>query len=350
MASSATFDDTAQNPDTVSQPVREREREHERGRDARTPGEIPARGWLDIAVRVFKELSRDNVSLIAAGLALYALLAVFPALGAAVSIYGLFASPDQISQQMQAFSDVLPADATRILDEQLRKLAAQNESALSVGAVLGLFLALWSARKGMVALLVATNVAYDEEEKRGFFKKLFISMGFTVGAVLGFIALLIFGVVLPLGLKALPLGDATELTILIMRWALLRFIAVTGLAIVYRYAPDRQEPQWRWASPGSVIGATLWLLGSLAFAIYVRNSATYGETYGALGGVVILLMWFYLSGYIIILGAEINCEMERQTTRDTTESGGAPMGQRGAYAADTLGKSQPQMSLPQNNS
>jgi membrane protein len=318
--------------------------ERERGRQARTPEEIPGRGWLDILLRVKNELAQDNVSLIASGLALYALLAAFPALGAAVSIYGLFASPGEIAQQMQQFATFLPADASQILEQQLQELSAHNDNTLGVGVALGVILALWSARKGMVALMTATNVAYGEKEERGFFKQILVSLAFTLGAVVGFLVVLLLGVAVPLVLEALPLGPATEVSILVLRWAVLWLIAVSGLAIVYRYAPDRKEAKWRWVTWGSAISATLWLIGSALFAVYVRNSGSYGETYGALGGVVVLLMWFYLSGYIIILGAEINSEMERQTVEDTTTGGGVPMGQRGAHAADTVGASKPQMS------
>lgn len=320
----------------------------DRGRGAQRPSEIPKKGWLDIALRVKNELSSDNVSLIASGLALYALLAVFPALAAAVSIYGLFASPGDISQQLQQFAGFLPAEGQQILQRQLQQLASHSSSTLGWGLALGIVIALWSARKGMVALMSATNIAYNEREERGFIKQVLISMAFTIGAVLGFLVVLLLGVAVPLFLEALPLGPATEIAILMGRWALLWVIAVTGLAIVYRYAPDRKEPKWRWVTWGSGISATLWLIGSLLFALYVRQSASYGETYGALGGVVILLMWFYLSGYIIILGAEINSEMERQTVADTTTYDGAPMGRRGAYSADTVGASRPQMSREGN--
>jgi membrane protein len=316
--------------------------ERDRGRDARRPTDIPSRGWLDIALRVKKEIAKDNVSLIASGLALYALLAAFPALAAAVSIYGLFASPDDIAQQMQQFAGFLPADGQQILQRQLQQLASHNSDTLSIGLALGILIALWSARKGMVALMAATNVAYDEREERGFFRQILVSLAFTVGAIIAFLAVLLLGVAVPLILKALPLGPATEFIILIARWVLLWLIAVTGLAIVYRYAPDRKEPQWKWVTWGSAIAATLWLIGSVLFAIYVRNSGTFGQTYGALGGVVVLLMWLYLSGYIIVLGAEINSEMERQTVKDTTINEDAPLGQRGAYAADTVGESRPQ--------
>ncbi len=316
----------------------ERHFEDDRGRHARTPTEIPKRGWLDIAMRVKSEVTKDNVSIIAAGLALYALLAVFPALAAAVSIYGLFASPDEIASHMQSFAGLLPAQASQILERQLQSLSGQ-EQALSFGLIFGVLLALWSARKGMVALMAATNVAYDEQEERGFFKQLFVSMAFTLGAVIGFLAVLLLAVAVPLALELIPMGRAAEVVILVVRWALLWTMAVLGMAVVYRFAPDRHEPRWKWLTWGSGVAATMWLIGSLLFALYARNTASYGETYGALGGVVVLLLWFYLTGYSLVLGAEINSEMERQTKEDTTEGPAKPMGERHAYAADTVGES-----------
>ena len=306
------------------------------GRDARRPGQIPARGWWDIAVRVKNEMASDNVSIIAAGLALYALLAVFPALAAAVSIYGLFASPTEIAEHLQQVAATLPEDGARILERQVQDLS-QRQEALSIGVVVGILLALWSARKGMVALITAANVAYDEQEERGFFKQLFVSLAFTVGAVLGFISVLALGVAVPVLLAFLPLGPAAEAVLLIVRWVILFGVAILGLAIVYRFAPDRKNAKWRWVTPGSFIAAVLWLGGSLLFALYVRNWGNYGDTYGALGGVIVLLMWFFLSGYVVIFGAEINAEIERQTKRDTTTGAPKPMGQRQAYSADTVG-------------
>jgi membrane protein len=288
-------------------------------------------------MRVKKEMTADNVDIIASGLALYALLAVFPALAAAVSIYGLFASPADIADHLQQVATMLPEDATRILQQQLHQLAQNPQNTLSFGIIAGIALALWSARKGMVALMKASNVAYDEEENRGFFKQLFVSLAFTIGAVIGFLAVLLLGVAVPLAVSFLPLGPAAEVILLGVRWVLLFAVAVLGLAIVYRFAPDRRPAQWRWVTPGSLIAATLWLIGSVLFALYVRNWGSYGETYGALGGVVILLMWFYLSGYIIVLGAEINAETERQTRKDTTTGQPKPLGARGAYSADTVG-------------
>lgn len=315
----------------------ERFEESKRGRHASRPSEIPKRGWLDIAMRVKDEIVKDNISLIAAGLALYALLAIFPALTAAVSIYGLFASPTIMSEHLQSFEGVLPGQAFQILEAQMQKLSEQRAS-LSVGLVFGVLLALWSARKGMVALMTATNVAYDESEERGFIRQILVSLAFTVGGVVAFIVVILLAVAVPLVIELIPLGRIAEIAILIARWALLWLIAVAGMAIVYRFAPDRHEPKWKWITWGSAIAATLWLIGSLLFAIYARNSASFGETYGALGGVVVLLLWFYLTGYSLVLGAEINAEMERQTKEDTTEGPDKPMGEREAYAADTVGE------------
>ena len=308
-----------------------------RGRAADKPQDIPARGWWDILTRVRREMTADNVDIMAGGLALYALLAVFPALAAAVSIYGFFASPADMASHLQEMSANLPEDATKILQQQLTDLSEHPQDTLSIGIIVGIVLALWSARKGMVALMTATNVAYDEEEERGFFKQLFVSMAFTLGAVIGFLAVLALGVAVPVVLAFIPLGPAAEIVVLVLRWVLLFAVAVLGLAVLYRYAPDRKGARWRWVTPGSLIASTLWLIGSALFAVYVRNWGSYGETYGALGGVIVLLMWFYLSGYIVILGAEINSEMERQTKKDTTTGQPKPLGERGAYSADTVG-------------
>ena len=312
----------------------------DRGREAHTPTQIPARGWFDVLTRVKNQLDTDNVSIVAAGLALYSLLAIFPALTAIVLIYGLFASPEQVSEQLQMFGGLLPPEGLAILERQLGTLAAQGDQTLGVGLILAVLVALWSARKGMVALMTAANVAYDEEETRGIFRRLFISLAFTIAAVIGFIILVALGVAVPLLLNFLPIGNAAEGVLLVLRWVLLWLMAVLALSVVYRFAPDRRKAQWRWVSWGSGMAATLWLGGSVLFALYVRNFGdTYGETYGALGGVIVMLLWLYFSAYLVVLGAEINSELERQTKVDTTDPPDRPMGKRGAYAADTLGPS-----------
>lgn len=311
--------------------------EADRGRMAEKPEQITAKGWWDIAVRVKDQIDADNVSIVAAGLALFGMLAIFPSLAAAVAIYGLFSSPTQIAEQVEAFRGVLPDAGLQILNTQLHELISHQDTALSAGAVVGILLALWSARRGMVALMTATNVAYNERERRGFFHRLFLSLVLTLGAVLALIAVVMLGIAVPLVLHFLPLGDIANWVLLSVRWILLWSIVVVGLSAVYHFAPNRTEAKWRWVSWGAAIAATLWLLSSIGFALYVRQATSFGETYGALGGVVIMLMWFYISGFVIILGAEINSEMERQTVKDTTDGAPKPIGKRGAFSADTVG-------------
>jgi membrane protein len=309
-----------------------------RGRDASTPGEIPQAGWRDIFLRVWQKIGHDNASLVAAGIALNSLLAVFPALAVAVSIYGLFASPAGVATDLKPFFDILPVSAAQLLQDQLQSLIRPTHVKLGVGAILSALLAFWSARQGIVALMTATNIAYYERERRGFLRQTAISLLFTVGAVVAFLVMLVLGVAVPLVIQVLPLGPAAAAAILAFRWVLLWLFTVAALAVVYRYAPDRETAQWRWVTLGSALAATLWLLGSVLFELYVQNFSSYGITYGALGGVIVLTMWFYLGGFAVVLGAEVNAEMEHQTAVDTTDGPPEPMGQRGAYVADTLGR------------
>ncbi len=311
--------------------------EANRGRLARRPAEIAWRGWWDVIWRVQAQLDADNVSIVAGGLALFALLAVFPSLAAAVAIYGLVASPEQIAAQMQSFSNMLPPATLEILQNQLQNLIAQRSQTLSMGVIIGILVAMWSARKGMVALITAVNVAYNEHDRRSFLQRLVLSFTFTVCGVLGFVVMVLVGVAVPLVLAFIPLGTATQWVLLGVRWLLLWIIAVFALSALYRFAPHRTRPRWEWVNAGSVIAATLWLLGGIAFAIYVRNFDSFGQAYGAIGGVVVMLMWFYVSAYVVILGAEINSELERQTVHDTTVGPIKPIGKRGAFSADTVG-------------
>jgi membrane protein len=308
------------------------------GRTAKHPKEIPQAGWRDIFMRVVQNIGRDNTSLVAAGIGLNALLAVFPALAVLVSVYGMFASPGDVAADLGPFLNILPGDASKLLSDQLQTLTAPKNHTLGFGAIVATIVALWNSRQGMSALMTATNIAYNQREQRGFLRQTALSIGFSVGAMFIFLVMLLVGVAVPLVLQRAPLGAGVTVTILVFRWVLLWSFAVLGFTLAYRYAPDRQPPKWRWVTWGSAIAATVWILGSLGFAAYVQNFGSYGKTYGALGGVIVLLMWFYLMGFTIVLGAEINAEMEHQTAVDTTEGPPEPMGKRGAYVADTLGK------------
>lgn len=311
--------------------------ESERGRTAQCPREIPSRGWWDIAWRVKDQLAADNVSIVAGGLALFGLLSVFPSLAVAVAVYGLVSSPEQIAAHAQSLSGVLPEAGMSILTKQLTELATRSSSTLSVGVIVGILLALWSARRGMVALITAINVAYNERERRGFIRRMALSLAFTVCGVLGFLIVAALTIAVPVVLGFLPLGSAAEWILLMARWTLLWLVAVLVLSALYRFAPHRSKARWRWLNVGSRIAASLWLIASVLFAAYVRNFGSFGQTYGAIGSVVILLTWFYISAFVVILGAEINSELERQTVRDTTVGEQKPIGQRGAFSADTVG-------------
>jgi membrane protein len=219
----------------------------------------------------------------------------------------------------------------------LQTVAGQAQGSLTFAAIAGLFIALWGAKAGISALMVASNIAYAEAEKRGFFRQTFVSLLFTVAAIVGFLLALSLGVVLPVTLEVLGTQPWVQVVAGALRWIFLWAVAVVGLAALYRFAPSRERARWRWVTWGSAVAATLWILVSVLFAWYVESFASYAKTYGALGGVIALLMWFYLSSFTIVVGAEINAEMERQTVRDTTEGPEVPMGERGAYAADTVG-------------
>ena len=326
------------NPDDNAPDEDERDPRDTRGRTASHPKQIPTAGWRDIFMRVVQNIGRDNTSLVAAGIGLNALLAVFPALAVLVSVYGMFASPGDVAADLGPFLSILPEDAAKLLTDQLQTLTTPKNHTLGFGAVVATIVALWNSRQGMSALMTATNIAYNQREQRGFLRQTALSIGFSVGAMLIFLVMLLVGVAVPLVLQRVAIGQGVTVTILVFRWVLLWSFAVLGFSLAYRYAPDRQRPKWRWVTWGSAIAATVWILGSLGFAAYVQNFGSYGKTYGALGGVIVLLMWFYLMGFTIVLGAEINAEMEHQTAVDTTEGPPAPMGQRGAYVADTLGR------------
>ena len=309
----------------------------DRGRGARVPQDIPLLGWWDVAVRVKGGIARHNVSLMSAGLSMWALLSVFPALTAAVSIYGLFETPAGVVQQLGAFSGILPPGVWQLFQNQLQDVAMRAGGSLTLAALVSLLIALWSARSGMSSLMTATNIAYREHEKRGLVKQFGLSLLFTIGAVVGLLVFLALALVVPFALEILGTGGRVQVVAEVLRWLLLWGFAVLALAILYRFAPAREQARWHWVSWGSIIAATLWLAGSALFAFYVHSFASYQKVYGALGSVIVLLLWFYLSSFFVVLGAEINAELERQTKADTTTGLPEPLGRRGAYAADTVG-------------
>jgi membrane protein len=311
----------------------------QRGREAERPSQIPRPGWRDVLLRVRQQISEDNISMIAAGVAFYGLLAIFPAITAFVSIWGLVADPAQVEQQFAAVEGIVPADAWALLNEQLRSVASSSSASLGWGVALGILVALWSAGAGVRALISALNIAYDEDEKRGFIKLYGVGFLLTVCLIGGAVLALIVIVAVPVALQFLPLGGLSSTLISVLTWLVMAAIVVFGLGVLYGYGPSRSRAQLRWITWGAIAAAILWLLASLLFQVYVANFANYTATYGSLGAVIALLMWLWVSAFVVLLGAELNAEMEHQTRKDTTTGPEKPLGARGAYVADHVGES-----------
>ena len=323
----------------LSNPRTRRPGEQARGREAGSPEEIPAAGWKDIVWRAWAEISDQNLFLIAGGVTYAVLLALFPGLAALVSIYGLAFDTAQIEKQVAALSGVLPVQTQELLSQEMHSLVEGSTGALGVAAVFGLLLALWSASRGMSGLITAINIAYEEKERRSFLRFNLIALGLTLGVVVGGGLAIALIAVLPGAMQLLAVGSATKWLLLLVQWPLLIVLVMAGLALLYRFGPDRVKPQWRWVTPGAIAATVLWIIASIGFTFYVTNFNSYNKTYGSLGGVVILLTWLYLSALVVPLGAVINAQSERQTRKDSTEGAPRAMGLRGPHAADSLGGS-----------
>ena len=309
-----------------------------RGRDATRPLEIPAKGWMDVLKRTVAEVSNDNVMLVAAGVAFYGLLAVFPAITALMSITGLLFEPDELVAVLEGVTAVVPPDVSQILLDQARAVASSEQGGLTIGLIVGLALAIWSASAGVDALVTGINVAYDEEETRGFVRRKGMILLMTVGMIVGVILAVGLVIVVPIVLSVVSWAPGMETAIAVLKYIPLALIVLVGLGILYRYSPDRDAAQWRWLTTGTLIAAALWLVASVGFSIYVQSFGSYNETFGSIAGVVVLLMWMWISALVILVGAELNSEVEHQTARDTTTGVREPMGHRGAVKADTIGE------------
>jgi membrane protein len=304
------------------------------GRHATRPGDIPGRGWLAVLRRVVNEAVSDEAGTAAASCGFYALLALFPALSVAVSLYGLVADPATVAGQLEAVRDVLPPSTYELVATRARELAAAGRTELTWGLALSLLVALWSAMNGTKSIIAALNVAYEERERRSFLRLNLVALLFTLGGIVGLTLGLAVIVVVPAALSFSWLGPLAAAAVRSCSFALLFGLTVAALSVLYRWAPSREVAKWRWITPGSLLAASLWLLASLAFSFYVSSFGAYDAAYGALGGVVVALLWFYISAYAVILGAELNAELELQTRRDTTTGPVRPMGDRGAFVAD----------------
>jgi membrane protein len=308
------------------------------GRQAEAPWQIPWRGWKDILWRTYQQIGEDRLLAVAAGVVFYGLLALFPAVTAFVSFYGLFAKAATINDHLAMAAGILPGSAVDIIREQVTRLTSKGDAKLGLGFVVGLGIALWSANAGMKAIMDALNVVYEEKEKRGFIKLNLVSFALTLAGIASMLLAMGAVVALPLLLTTLGLASITQTLFQLLRWPALLILVILGLAVIYRFAPSRREPRWQWISVGSIVAAIGWLASSALLSWYLSNFAHYDATYGSLGAGIGLMMWMWISSIVILLGAQLNSEIEHQTARDSTVEQDKPLGARGAVMADTVGE------------
>jgi membrane protein len=309
----------------------------DRGRRATRPAHVPPRGWFDVLKRTKRSFRDTHASIIAAGVAFYAFLALIPALIALVIVYGFVANPADVKDQIGSFASAAPRDAQRLLTTQLTSITRNAGGAAGIGALIAIAGALWAASSGMAALDTGLTAVNGEIETRGFVKRRVLALVLTVFAVVGVVIMLALVVALPSVLESIDVGDVGKVAIGLARWVLLAALLLFGLGVIFRYGPQRRRPRWRWVTPGTIVAVVVGLAASIGFSIYVTVMGKYNKTYGSLGAIIVLLLWLYFMASAVLFGAAMNAELERQTERDTTAGEERPKGERGAYAADTVG-------------
>lgn len=277
----------------------------------KSPSKIKSKGWKQILLNVKDQIGENNVSIVSAGVAFYAFLAVFPAIAALVSIYGLAMDPQSIQNQLSQISGMMPQQAYEILKNQLQGLTSASGSTLGWSMAIGILFSLWSANKGTKSLFTGVDIAYDTTNDRGFLKQNALTLLFTFGAILLVILSMALIVAFPALVNQLGLPSGIESLISWGRWLLLAVIVVWFLGMVYKYAPDKPTPKFKWVMPGALLATFLWLIASWGFSFYVSNFGSYGEMYGSISAVVVMLLWLFLTSFIILIGAELNSEIEK---------------------------------------
>ena len=289
-------------------------------------------GFLGIARSVFDRFGNDNISLVAAGVAFYVMLSIFPALAAMVSLYALVGNPDDVANRIQDYSYLLPPEAMKLITDGLHNFAKTAGSTLSWALATSLLLALWSARAGISSIMTGLNIAYEELETRSFVAQTAIALGLTFGAIL-FAVVVVFAVaVVPIILKFLPFGSLAATVLDYARWPILAVLVALGFGLIYRVGPCRRDASWRWITWGSGIATVLWLAGSILFSVYVGRFGSYDATYGALGAVVVLLLWLWVSALVLLVGAEIDDELDERASRTGSPTAPIPPGKKPAKA------------------
>ena len=301
--------------------------------NAAAPGQIPARGWGLVLRRAARHVVAARLPLLSAGIAFFAVLSIAPVLVTALSVYGAVNTPAQALDQLSQVSEMLPAQLQPIVADQLTSITTASTQVLTVRGLAGLAIALWTATTAMVCLIDVLTVAYHETETRGFLGRSVLAFAFVLGG-----ALLLGAVIAVAGLASRRLGEMPELmqtAAPLFVWLALAALMSAVLAVLYRFAPDRKHARWRWTTWGAVGATALWLATSVALFAYVRRLGTYESTYGSLAGVAISMFWLWISVLLVVVGAAVNGEAERQTTRDSTVGSERPIGERGAVVADT---------------
>ncbi len=304
------------------------------GRGADTPVQIPKQGWWSVLKRTAAGFNDDRLMTEAAGVTFYSLLALFPALATMVSLFGLVADPTAVNDQLQQLNGLVPSGGLALITDEVKSLTANGRQALGLGVLIGVLTSLWTANQGMKALFDALNVVYHEKEKRGYVRRTLVSLCFTLGGIVFVLVTMAAVIVVPIVLNFLGFGSWTANVVAAARWPGLMVLMALLLAFVYRYGPSRERAKWQWVSWGSAFSSITWLLASLAFSYYVANFGSYNKTYGSLGAAIGFMTWIWISAIIVLLGGELNSELELQTEQDTTTGPERPMGQRGATMAD----------------
>lgn len=320
--------------------ARARAQEPGRGREARHPADIPRRGWHDILVRVFWAIPEDRVLYTAGSVAFFALLAIFPGLATVVSLYGLYADAASMQAHLALLEDLVPDSVLSLVGAEMQRIAAQRSDTLGIAFATGLAIAFWSANSGVAALFDALNVVYREREKRSLLRFYATTFLFTLGGVLFTLAAVSAVVVLPIVLGLFGLATQAGRVLDVVRWPVLLLAIMAALALIYRFGPSRRVARWRWVTWGSVVAALLWIGASMLFSWYVASFDSYNRVYGSLGAGIGFVTWIWISAVIVLVGAELNAEMEHQTARDSTSGRPRPLGARGAVVADTVGEAQ----------
>jgi membrane protein len=276
------------------------------------PRQLSMREWWRVLKRVKAEVTTDNLALVAAGVAFYGFFALFPAIVALISLYGALTDPSDIQRHLELLLSTLPESARDLIAQELGRVSMAASDQLSWGALIGFVVVLWSANRGMKGIVAALNVAYDRNEERGFVRLYALTLSLTLSAIASVVLIMGLIAVVPILLRTITLGYATSFLIQSIRWLVLTFLVMTGLAVLYHYGPDRRGPPWRWVTPGAVVATVCFLAASAGFSYYVSNFASYNQTYGSVAGVAILMLWLYIAAFVVLLGAEINSSAEAE--------------------------------------